>query len=163
MINILEMILMGVVATLFMDYFAIFLGELGILRQHIKPGTVGRWILYMLKGKFRHEDIDKAPALKIEKSTTFLFHYLIGIALAGIYLFLEGMVPTIRNQFWLPILFGIATVFLPWLWMYPSFGLGYFASKTSSKSDYIITSFVNHTNFGLGLLIWIAFFRRFLM
>jgi hypothetical protein len=163
MINIPEMILMGAVATLFMDYIAILLGEFGIIRQHIKPGVVGRWILYMLKGQFTHEDINKAQEMKIEKSMTFLSHYVIGIALAGIYLFLEGIVPAIRNQLWLPILFGISTVILPWLWMYPSFGLGFIASKTSNKSDYIITSLVNHTNFGLGLLIWIAFFRRFLM
>ena len=161
MINIVEMVLMGVVATLFMDFFAIILGELKITHQHIRPEAVGRWILYMFRGIFIHEDINKTPALKIEKSMTFLSHYVTGIALAGIYLLLELKVPAIRHQLWIPLIFGIATVILPWLWLYPSFGLGFLASKTLKRSDYIITSLVNHTNFGLGLLIWIALFRRF--
>ncbi len=163
MINFVEMILMGVVATLFMDFFAILLGELKIIHQHIRPEAVGRWILYMSRGKFIHEDIDKTPALNIEKSMTFLSHYVIGIALAGIYLLLEMEVPAIRHQLWMPLIFGIATVLLPWLWLYPSFGLGILASKTPKRSSYIITSLINHTDFGLGMVVWIVVFRRFFM
>jgi hypothetical protein len=37
----------------------------------------------MSRGKFIHEDIDKTPALNIEKSMTFLSHYVIGIARDG--------------------------------------------------------------------------------
>jgi DUF2938 family protein len=117
----------------------------------------------MFKGKFFHKDINKTPALGNEKLAALIAHYLIGIALAGIYLFLELKVPSISDQPWMPLLFGLATVLLPWLWLYPSIGLGFVASKTQKKSPYIVTSLVNHTNFGLGLVIWIAFFRRFLM
>jgi hypothetical protein len=88
---------------------------------------------------------------------------LIGIVLAGIYLILEWKVPAIRQHLWMPLVFGSATVLLPWLWLYPSLGLGFLASKTSRKSPYIVTSLVNHTDFGLGLLIWVVFFRRFLV
>jgi hypothetical protein len=163
MINFAEMILMGVLATLFMDMLAVILAESKIIHQLIKPEAVGRWTLYMLRGKFVHEDINKTPALNYEKSATLLSHYLIGIALAGIYLLLELKVPTIRDQLWMPLIFGLATVLLPWLWLYPSLGLGFLASKAPRKSPYIVTSLVNHTNFGLGLTIWVLFFRRFLM
>ena len=114
MINIVEMVLMGVVATLFMDFFAIILSELKITHQHIRPESVGRWILYIFRGIFIHEDINKTPALKIEKSMTFLSHYVIGIALAGIYLLLELKVPAIRHQLWqrwLPNSFGMGLLF----------------------------------------------------
>ena len=163
MINFVEMILMGVLATLFMDLLSILLGKSKIIHQLIEPQVVGRWTLYTLRGKFIHKDIHKTPALNHEKSAALLSHYLIGIALAGVYLFLELNVPTIRHQLLMPLIFGIATVLLPWLWLYPSIGLGFLASKSSRRSPYIITSLVNHTNFGLGLLIWIAFFRRLLM
>jgi hypothetical protein len=63
----------------------------------------------------------------------------------------------------MPLIFGLATVLLPWFWLYPSMGLGFLASKAAKKSPYIVTSLVNHTNFGLGFLIWIVFFRRFLV
>ncbi|MCP4569909.1 MAG: DUF2938 domain-containing protein [FCB group bacterium] len=163
MINFVEMILMGVVATLFMDLLSILLGKAKIIHQLIKPEAVGRWTLYIFRGKFIHEDINKTPALNNEKSVALLSHYLIGIALAGIYLFLEMKVPAISHQLWMPLIFGIATVLLPWLWLYPSMGLGFLASKAPRKSPYIITSLVNHTNFGLGFMIWVIFFRRFLM
>jgi hypothetical protein len=163
MINFVEMILMGVLATLFMDMLSIILGKLKIIHQLIKPQVVGRWALYMFRGKFIHQDIHKTPALNKEKSAALLSHYLIGIVLAGIYLLLELKVPAIRHQPWMPLIFGLATILLPWLWLYPSIGLGFLASKTPRRSPYIVTSLVNHTNFGLGLMIWIVFFRRFLM
>ncbi|UCE65832.1 MAG: DUF2938 family protein [Candidatus Zixiibacteriota bacterium] len=163
MINLVEMILMGVLATLFMDLLSVLLGKLKIIHQLIEPHVVGRWALYMFRGKFIHKDIRKTPALNNEKSATLLSHYLIGIVLAGIYLLLELKVPIIRHQLWMPLIFGLTTVLLPWLWLYPSIGLGFLASKSSRKSPYIVTSLVNHTNFGLGLIIWIVFFRRFLM
>jgi len=163
MINIVEMILMGVLATLVMDLLAIRLAKMRIIHPPIGPEAVGRWILYMFKGQFIHEDIHKTPALNNEKSVSLLFHYLIGIGLAGIYLLLEMLEPTIRRQLWMPLIFGIATVILPWFWLYPSMGLGFLASKAPQKTPYIVTSLVNHTDFGLGLVIWVALFRHFLM
>jgi len=163
MINLLEMILMGVVATLFMDMLAIILGKSKIIHPPVKSHVVGRWALYTLKGKFIHKDINAAPALNNEKSAALVSHYVIGIVLAGIYLFLELKVPAIRDQLWMPLVFGLATVLLPWLWLYPSIGLGLLARKTPKRTPYIFTSLVNHTAFGLGLLIWVAVFRRVFM
>ena len=163
MISFAEMILMGIVATLFMDLLAVCLARMKIIHPPVGPEAVGRWILYMFRGKFIHEDIHKTPALNNEKSVSLLFHYLIGIALAGIYLLFELNVPTSRHQLWMPLVFGLATVLLPGLWLYPSMGIGFLASKAQSKSPYIITSLVNHTNFGLGLVIWVACLRRFLL
>ncbi|UCE25471.1 MAG: DUF2938 family protein, partial [Candidatus Zixiibacteriota bacterium] len=139
MINLLEMVLMGVVATLFMDLLAILLAKMKIIRPSVGAEVVGRWALYTLRGKFIHDDIYKTPALNNEKSAALVSHYLIGIVLAGIYLFLELKVPTIRHQPWAALIFGLATVLLPWLWLYPSIGLGFLASKTSRKSPYIVT------------------------
>jgi hypothetical protein len=161
MINFVEMILMGVLATLVMDILAITFAKLRVIHPMIGPEAVGRWTLYMFKGKFIHKDINETPALNNEKSVALLSHYLIGIALAGIYLLLELKEPTIRHQLWMPLIFGLTTVLLPWLWLYPSIGLGFLASKAPRKSPYIITSLVNHTNFGLGLVVWVVVFRRF--
>jgi hypothetical protein len=163
MIIFVEMILMGVLATLVMDLLAVRLAKMKIIHPPLRPEAVGRWILYMFRGRFIHEDINKTPALNNEKPVSLLFHYLIGIGLAGVYLLLESIEPTIRHQLWMPLIFGIATVLLPWLWLYPSMGLGFLASKAPRKSPYIVTSLVNHTNFGLGLVIWIVLFRRFLV
>ncbi|UCG62177.1 MAG: DUF2938 family protein [Candidatus Zixiibacteriota bacterium] len=162
MINIVEMILMGVVATLFMDLAAILLSKVKIIHPPVGSEIVGRWALYSLRGKLIHKDIRNTPALNNEKAAAFVSHYLIGIILAGIYLLLELKVATISRLPWMSLIFGIATVLLPWLWLYPSIGLGFLASKAPTRKPYIVTSLVNHTNFGLGLLIWIVVFRRLL-
>ena len=117
----------------------------------------------MFRGKFVHKDIHKTPGLKNEKLWCFISHYLIGIVLAGIYLFLELKDPIIRDQMWMPLIFGIATVFLPWFWLLPSIGLGFMASKSSNRSLIIRTNLVNHTNFGVGLFIWVVSFHRFFL
>jgi len=161
MINILEMVLMGVLATFIMDILAVAFSKLKIIKPLIGPEVVGRWFLYMFRGKFVHNDINRTPALNNEKLWALIAHYLIGIALAGIYLFSEVIVPEIRDQLYMPLLFGLATTVLPWFWLYPSIGIGFIASKTSNRSAYIKTSLINHTDFGLGLTLWVVVFRRF--
>jgi hypothetical protein len=115
----------------------------------------------MFRGKFIHKDISKTPAFNNETLWSFISHYLIGIILAGIYLFLEIREPIIRDYLWMPLIFGITTVILPWFWLLPSMGLGLLASKSPNKLNIIKTNLVNHTNFGLGLLIWMVSFHRF--
>ena len=154
---------MGVLATLIMDILEIIFVKLNVIHPMIGPQVVGRWTLYMFKGKFMHNDIYKTPALCNEKLAALISHYLIGIVLAGIYLLLELKVTTIRHQLWMPLIFGLTTVLLPWFWLYPSIGLGFLASKTQKRSPYVITSLINHTDFGLGLVVWIVVFRRFLL
>ena len=160
---VIEMILMGTFATFFMDFLAGFLVKRKLIQSFIEPEAVGRWFLYMFRGKFIHKDIHKTPALKNEKLWCFISHYLIGIVLAGIYLFLELKEPTVREQMWMPLAFGITTVFLPWFWLLPSIGLGFMASKAPNRSLVIRTNLANHTNFGLGLFLWIVSFHRFFM
>ena len=67
----------------------------------------------------------------------------------------------IREHIWMSLLFGIATVFFPWFWLLPSIGIGFMASKSPNRSQIIRTNLINHTNFGIGLLIWVALFHRF--
>ncbi len=155
----LEMILMGICATLVMDILARVFGRLKVIRPKVSPEIIGRWSLYMLKGKFFHRDINMTPALPNEILTSWISHYAIGIVLAGIYLLFELHYPVFADRFWMAIIFGILTVFLPLLWLFPSIGIGFLASKTPQKSPYITTSLVNHTDFGLGLALWIIIFR----
>ena len=152
---------MGIFATYFMDFLAGYLVKRNLIHSFVTPEAIGRWFLYIFRGKFIHKDINKTPALNNEKLWYFISHYLIGIVLAGIYLFLELKAPIIRDLMWVPLIFGIATVFLPWFWLLPSIGLGFMASKSSNRSLVIRTNLVNHTNFGLGLFIWIFYFHHF--
>ena len=89
---VIESILMGVFATLFMDVIAIFLAKGKLIYSFVGAEAIGRWFLYIFKGKFIHQNIDQTPPLKNEKLWYFISHYLIGIILTGVYhLFLEIM------------------------------------------------------------------------
>ncbi|MDH3347910.1 MAG: DUF2938 domain-containing protein [Desulfobulbaceae bacterium] len=160
---LVEMILMGIFATVFMDLLAGFLARKKMIYPFITPEAIGRWFFYMFRGKFVHENIQKTPALKNEKAGYFISHYLIGVVLAGLYLFLELKTPIIRDQAWMPLIFGIATVLLPWFWLLPSTGLGFMASKSSNRFLILRSNFINHTNFGVGLFLWIIVLHRFFL
>jgi len=160
MIYFVEMVLMGIFATWFMDMCAKILVKAKLVHPRIDPNGVGRWILYMLRGKFVHSDISQTPALEYEKQATLISHYLIGIGLGGLFLLLEFLVPVFRQQFWVPLLFGFSTVVLPWFWLFPSIGLGIMASNTEKPSDYLKVSSLNHLNFGFGMMIWVVGLRR---
>jgi len=156
---VLESILMGIFATFIMDILARYLVKINFIISFVTPEAIGRWSLYIFRGKLKHENIYKTPALHNEKIWSFISHYLIGIVLAGIYLFLEMNVPIIRDHIWMTLIFGIVTVLLPWFWLLPGIGLGVMASNSSKQPLIIRTSIVNHTNFGLGLFLWIFFFH----
>ena len=158
---VVESILMGIFTTVVMDLLAGLLVRKKIIYTFITPETIGRWFFYMFRGKFAHQDIHKTPELKNEKWGYFISHYLIGIVLAGIYLFLEFKIPIIYDQVWSALLFGIATVLFPWFWLLPSIGLGFMASQFPNRPLIIRTNLINHTSFGLGLFIWIISFHRF--
>ncbi len=157
---VIESILMGVFATLFMDLIAIFLTKRKLIYSFIEPEAIGRWFLYIFKGKFIHQNINQTPPLKNEKLWCLISHYLIGIILAGVYLFVELKVPAIRDQAWIILAYGIATVFFPWFWLLPSIGIGFMASESPKRKLIIRTNLVNHTMFGLGLLLWIIFIHQ---
>ena len=155
------MILMGIFATFFMDFLAGILAKRKLIYPFISPEAIGRWFLYIFKGKLVHEDINESPKLKNEKLWCLISHYLIGIALAGTYLVLDLKVALIHELVWMPLVFGIATVCFPWFWLLPSIGIGVMASKSPNRSLIIRTNLINHTNFGIGLFIWIVLFHRF--
>lgn len=161
MVSFTEIICMGIFSTFFMDTLGRTLVKLKIVRPALESYILGRWVLYILRGKFVHKDIHQTPALKNEKNAALISHYLIGIVLIGIYIFLETKIPVLRTQILMPIIFGVTTVLLPWLWLYPGIGFGLLASKAKNKLDFIIFSIINHLNFGIGMTIWIVFFRQF--
>ena len=158
---LLEMFLMGILATLIMDIFAKVAVKTGLVSPVIESKYIGRWALYMLKGKFTHKDICLAQAWRHEERVAVIMHFLIGIAVTGAYLLLEMKIPVMREHLWMPFAFGIATIILPWFWLFPSIGIGFVASRSPRRKDCIIFSIVNHANYGIGMTIWVVVFRRF--
>src|SRR5215475_921950 len=81
-------VIVGILATVTMDAVAVIAPRLGIAgrgQRRTGPDFIGRWIGYVLRGKFRHTDILQTPPLRGELLLGFAAHYSIGIVLTLIY------------------------------------------------------------------------------
>ena len=116
---LLGAVLIGAGATAVMDIWTVarkwLLGT--------KPpdyGLVGRWLAYMVRGRFRHDSITASPAVHGERRIGWTAHYLIGIAFAAMLLAIWGLdwvrQPTIAPA----LIVGIGSVAAPFFLMQPS-------------------------------------------
>jgi hypothetical protein len=151
-IYLFSAIAVGIGATLILDLWGLF------LRRAFNISTlnfclVGRWLLYMPAGTFKHKSIAAAPGKAWECALGWITHYSIGAAFALILVVLASP-KWLQQPTLLPaLLWGIATVVMPFFVMQPAFGLGVAASKTPNPTQARIRSLMSHTIFGLGLYI----------
>ena len=86
----LSPIFIGIGATLTFDLCGLFLKY----AFKITPSNfclVGRWILYMPDGVFRHSNIGSAPQKSAECTAGWIAHYITGIVFAVTFLAFIGM------------------------------------------------------------------------
>ena len=152
-----SMIVIGLCATLVMDVW-------GWLRQPLlgvappNYAMVGRWLLHMGHGQFRHTAIAASPATPGEKAVGWLAHYLTGLAFAGILLGIAGQSWIEQPTLGPALLVGIGTVAAPFLLMQPGMGAGMAASRTPAPNAARLQSLLTHAVFGLGLYLggWVS-------
>lgn len=143
-------VLMGLGATLVLDLYTLFLKR---VLDVPSPNfcLVGRWLRHMPQGTFRHANIGTAPQKQYECTVGWVAHYLIGVAFAFAFMLIAPANWLQRPSPLPPILFGIATVLLPFLVMQPSFGFGIAASRTPDPARARLRSLMAHSVFGVGL------------
>ncbi|MEH8015702.1 DUF2938 domain-containing protein [Rheinheimera muenzenbergensis] len=148
--QLLSIVIIGIGATALMDVWTVLRKALfGVAPANY--GMVGRWLLHMTKGQFRHDAIATAPAMPFEHSVGWIAHYLIGIAFAGLLIAVCGET-WLHNPALLPALaVGIVTVAAPFLLMQPGMGAGIAASRTPHPPTARLHSLITHAVFGLGL------------
>jgi hypothetical protein len=143
-------ILMGLGATLVFDLWGLFLKS----AFKIAPSNiclVGRWLLYMPEGTFKHTNIGSAPQKSAECAVGWIAHYTIGVVFAIAFIAFAGN-HWLENPTPIPaIIYGIVTVLAPFFIMQPAFGLGFAASKVANPAQARLRSLMNHTAFGVGL------------
>jgi hypothetical protein len=149
-LSLTSAILIGLGATLTFDLWALFLKHaFKIIPSNIC--LVGRLILYMPDGTFRHSKIASTPQKRAECTVGWVAHYLIGIMFAFVFI---GLTTNnwLRHPTPIPaIVFGVVTVLAPFFIMQPAFGLGFAASMTANPKQARLRSLMNHTAFGVGL------------
>ena len=145
-------LLIGGGATLFMDLWAALQKRLlGV--PSLSYTLVGRWIGHLWLGRFSHENIAAAPAVKGETALGWFAHYAIGVVFAAMLLAVWG-IEWARNPTPGPaLLVGVATVAAPFLILQPAMGAGIAARKTPRPNVSRFRSFVAHISFGIGLYL----------
>jgi Protein of unknown function (DUF2938) len=149
-------LIVGILATVTMDVAAVIALRLGIAGRGPRrtgPDLIGRWIGYLARGKFKHDDILRTPPLRRELPLGLLSHYAIGIVLSFAYFTLLGAMH-IAPSFLTAILYGLATTVFPWFLMFPSQGMGWLGASAPAPAHLTRTSLYNHAVFGLGLGLW---------
>ncbi len=149
---LLTVILIGVAATAIMDMWCIVRKPLlGVPFPNY--ALVGRWIAHMPQGRFRHDSIASSQALRLERALGWAFHYLTGIAFAGLLIAIWGKGWLQQPALGPSLTVGISTVAAPFLLMQPGMGAGIAASRTANPASARLQSIVTHAVFGLGLYV----------
>ena len=147
----------GISATAFMDVFTWVQNRLFKI-PGLNYALVGRWIIGMVYGKFRHSTILQSSTMRFEKSVGWAAHYTIGVFFVGCMLMITGPNWLIEPSLWQPILLGTFSVSIPFLVMQPAFGFGLAASKTPTPWIARKRSVIAHLSFGVGVffasLMW---------
>lgn len=154
---LITIIVMGLGATFTTDLWALFLKR----AFKVTPPNyclVGRWILYMPEGIFRHSNLGSAPQKSGECRAGWIAHYMTGIVFALVFVAFAGSDWLQRPGLIPAVVFGVVTVAAPFLIMQPAFGLGVAGSKTSNPVQIRLRSLMNHIVFGVGLYLfgWLA-------
>ncbi len=114
---------------------------------------VGRWIGHMPTGRFAHEAIARAPAVRGERAIGWIAHYATGILFAGLLLALFGLGWARSPTPGPALIVGVATVAAPFLVLHPAFGAGVAGSRTPAPAAARARSLVAHVSFGVGLYV----------
>lgn len=143
-------IVIGLGATALMDLFALLRQRLfGVVAPDY--ALLGRWIVHMANGRFRHDSIAAVAPIRGERVIGWATHYLTGIAFASVLLATWGIgwarQPTIVPA----LIVGIGSVAAPFLLMQPGMGAGIAARRTRHPWVARARSLVTHATFGFGL------------
>lgn len=144
--------IIGLGATMFMDLWALLMWRtLGVPLANYC--LVGRWFCHMPAGTFVHASIANASQKRFECATGWIAHYVIGAAYAIAFVLLVSDTWLAQPRLLPALMFGIATVLVPFLVMQPAFGLGIAASRAPNPMHARLRSLMAHTTFGVGLFV----------
>ncbi|WP_102795207.1 DUF2938 domain-containing protein [Bowmanella denitrificans] len=147
---IVDVLLIGIGATLVMDLWALLLKR-GFNVASLNFCMVGRWLCHIPDGQFYHQGIARSAPKSGECAVGWTAHYVIGVAFA---LVLTGVPDWLNAPTLLPALvFGAITVLIPYLVMQPALGMGIAAAKTPNPMLARVKSLITHLVFGAGLYL----------
>jgi len=151
MSTILKIIIVGIGATLAIDFWTILLKLFNI--KSLDYRLVGRWIGNIPKGKFFHNKIFDTPPIPYELIIGWTAHYLIGITFAFLLVAVYGESWLDKPGIFPAIIIGLVSVVAPLFVMQPAFGFGIASSKLPGPNLKRLKSILTHLIYGIGLYL----------
>lgn len=151
-VMLFQAVITGVCATLVMDCWSLIQKPIfGV--PPLNYALVGRWVLWLTRGKMRHNTIASTSSVHNELLVGWGVHYLTGILFAFIPLLLDGpdwfRAPSVTTA----MLAGLLTLIAPFLILQPALGFGIAASRTPRPWRARLLSVNTHLVYGSGLYI----------
>lgn len=142
----------GIGATLVMDLWSLLQKYL-LNVAPLNYALVGRWVLWLPRGKYGHDTIVATPRIRGERFIGWVFHYLTGVIFAFVPLMLNATVWLSEPSLKLGLLAGLSTLFAPFMILQPALGFGLAASRTPRPWLARLLSLLTHLAYGAGLYI----------
>jgi hypothetical protein len=147
---IIRALILGAFATVAIDVWAAFSNRV-LKFPRTNWAMVGRWLGHIPNGEFIHNPIDSSPPIKNELLAGWVFHYVIGVTYALLYVILVltklENVPTLFSAW----IFGLVTILSPWFVIQPGLGLGFCAVKAPQANLVRLQNIIIHSIFGIAL------------
>lgn len=155
---ILQAILSGLIATLFLDIWQRILAtSVGIPPSNW--ALVGRWFVSAKRGRLFPGAVAQLPEEPNELKIGWIGHYVTGVVYGFLYLAvlaLLGMAPSLLNG----LVFGALSAVVPWFFFMPAMGAGTLAKNTPNPQKTCVLALLAHTVFGLGLAVGALILQR---
>ncbi|POB13573.1 DUF2938 domain-containing protein [Halobacteriovorax sp. DA5] len=148
----MKIIILGILATLFMDLWA-YMMKITFNIKGLDYKLVGRWAYYITQGTFFHQTIIQTKPAPNESLIGWSIHYLIGIFFAIVLIIIFGSDWLVAPQLIPALIVGLITLLAPFYIMQPAFGFGVAASLTPAPFQTRVKSIMAHTSYGVGLYL----------
>jgi len=146
----LQVLGLGIFATVCIDIWATFANKI-LKFPRTNWAMVGRWVGHIPGGKFIHHPVSASAPVKNEALIGWVFHYLIGIFYAAVYVVYVSIALNNVPTFMSALIFGWITLLSPWFIMQPGLGLGICAVKAPRPNLVRLQNLIIHSVFGIAL------------
>lgn len=147
----LDIVIIGILSCLMMDLWQ----KLLKLTYNINPSDwkiIGRWFIFVvLKNKIYNPNIENENPFKNELAIGWVFHYFIAIMYSLTFFILMNNFLIFKANWFDGLLFGLATLIIPWFFMLPVLGKGFMASKTPRPLFISSLSIWSHVVIGVSI------------
>ena len=153
---ILTGLIAGVLGTLVMDSLNFLFARIGVISK-IDMKIIGRMAVGWSKGRFRYNHPEEMERVTNEMVYGYFTHYTIGVGLSIPFMIgWDLLVGGPASPAW-AFVYGVATTAASLFFVYPSMGFGMFGLRSPEGIKSPLSSLANHTFFGVGIAIAVAF------